>query len=193
CKAKTWTGRVAETWELLPEYPVQLLLPPLQPEPAVLQQQLPDQQQQAPSPQAGESYLAPLREAVTGGDTAAAGPQPQIPPQYMHYYRQQMRAVTTAVRSPLRLSPRTSLVRGSAVAAAAAATGAAAGSGAAALPGMNLPVSLTLAPIELDVDYETEVEPFLGRLIGVGGFGRVYEATFRGRKVAVKTVVIEDE
>ncbi|GFR42060.1 hypothetical protein Agub_g2879, partial [Astrephomene gubernaculifera] len=35
--------------------------------------------------------------------------------------------------------------------------------------------------------------PFLGRLIGVGGFGRVYEATFRGRKVAVKTVVIEDE
>ncbi|GFR42058.1 hypothetical protein Agub_g2877, partial [Astrephomene gubernaculifera] len=60
-------------------------------------------------------------------------------------------------------------------------------------PGMNLPVSLTLAPIELDVDYETEVEPFLGRLIGVGGFGRVYEATFRGRKVAVKTVVIEDE
>ncbi|GFR42066.1 hypothetical protein Agub_g2885, partial [Astrephomene gubernaculifera] len=69
-KAKTWTGRVAETWELLPEYPAQLLLPPLQPEPAVL---LDQQQAQAPSPQPGESYLAPPQppEAVQGGGTAA--------------------------------------------------------------------------------------------------------------------------
>ncbi|GIL58648.1 hypothetical protein Vafri_13650, partial [Volvox africanus] len=32
------TGRVAESWELLPEIPPHLLLPPLQPEPAALQE-----------------------------------------------------------------------------------------------------------------------------------------------------------
>ncbi|GFR42059.1 hypothetical protein Agub_g2878, partial [Astrephomene gubernaculifera] len=98
-KTKTWTGRVAETWEFLPEYPAQLLLPPLQPEPAVLQQQLPDQQQQqtqARSPQPGESYLAPPlppREA-------AMASLPPVSPQYMHYHRQQMRAAAAAARSP---------------------------------------------------------------------------------------------
>ena len=47
--------------------------------------------------------------------------------------------------------------------------------------------------IELDVDFRTEVAPFLGRLIGSGGFGRVYEGIWRGQRVAVKTVLCETD
>ncbi|GLC60301.1 hypothetical protein PLESTB_001596000 [Pleodorina starrii] len=129
-KAKTWTGRVGETWELLPDYPPHLLMPPLQP----------------PEPAAG-----PLSSQAA----TRHGPLPRMP------------------------------------AAKARAAGTGCGSGAAmVLPGT---VTLSMAPIELDVDFETEVAPNLGRLIGVGGFGRVYEATWRGRKVAVKTVNIDNE
>eukprot|EP00798_Chlamydomonas_sp_ICE-L_P020553 gene20553-27343_t len=39
----------------------------------------------------------------------------------------------------------------------------------------------------------TEVEPHLGRLIGVGGFGKVYESSWRGQRVAVKIVTCETE
>ncbi|KAK2078084.1 hypothetical protein QBZ16_003952 [Prototheca wickerhamii] len=41
---------------------------------------------------------------------------------------------------------------------------------------------------ELHVDYPTEVAPYLGRCLGTGGFGVVHEATWRGRRVAVKTL-----
>ncbi|GLC37352.1 hypothetical protein PLESTB_001596600 [Pleodorina starrii] len=141
-KANTWTGRVDETWELLPDYPPHLLLPPLQPpEPAGLQ------------PEAAEL------EPRSGGS-----PQP--------------RAASRRYATPARVP---SLAR-------SVACGAGVG---AALPGLL--ATLSLAAIELNVDYETEVAPNLGRLIGVGGFGRVYEATWRGRKVAVKTVTIDNE
>ncbi len=38
--------------------------------------------------------------------------------------------------------------------------------------------------VDLDVDYEGEIEPNLGRLIGRGAFGVVYEAMWRGQKVS---------
>lgn len=37
--------------------------------------------------------------------------------------------------------------------------------------------------IPLNVDFATEIQPYLGRLLGKGGFGHVYEATWRGQKV----------
>jgi hypothetical protein len=39
-------------------------------------------------------------------------------------------------------------------------------------------------PIPLNVDFAKEIQPHLGRLLGRGGFGAVYEATWRGRKVS---------
>ncbi|GLC66063.1 hypothetical protein PLESTF_000377600 [Pleodorina starrii] len=135
-KAKTWTGRVGETWELLPDYPPHLLLPPMQLPVAKLE----------PPPVA----------------------QPQPPPSSLH---------TAVARMP-------SLARGDG-----------GGEGGAGMTTMlpSLPVTLSMAPIEMDVDYETEVAPNLVRLIGSGGSGRVYEATWRGRKVAVKTVTVDSE
>lgn len=56
-------------------------------------------------------------------------------------------------------------------------------------PPMPLPtraIYMTDSGIDLNVDYKKEIEPNLGRLIGRGGFGRVYECNWRGRKVAVK-------
>lgn len=44
----------------------------------------------------------------------------------------------------------------------------------------------TMSTIDLNVDFKQEIEPQLGRLIGRGGFGRVYECTWRGQKAAVK-------
>lgn len=38
-------------------------------------------------------------------------------------------------------------------------------------------------PIPLNVDYAAEIQPNLGLLLGRGGFGHVYEATWRGQKV----------
>lgn len=39
-------------------------------------------------------------------------------------------------------------------------------------------------PIPLNVDYAAEIQPNLGRLLGRGGFGHVYEATWRGQRVS---------
>lgn len=38
-------------------------------------------------------------------------------------------------------------------------------------------------PIPLNVDYAAEIQPNLGRLLGRGGFGHVYEGTWRGQRV----------
>ncbi|KAI3430797.1 hypothetical protein D9Q98_009209 [Chlorella vulgaris] len=51
-----------------------------------------------------------------------------------------------------------------------------------------LPSSQPAADVDLDVDYVREVQPFLGRCLGTGGFGSVYECSWRGRRVAVKTL-----
>ena len=45
--------------------------------------------------------------------------------------------------------------------------------------------------IDFSVDYEGEIEPHLGRLLGVGGFGRVYQGIWRSMAVAVKVCEIE--
>lgn len=47
--------------------------------------------------------------------------------------------------------------------------------------------------IALDVDYKTEIEPFLGQLLGRGGYGSVYEAEWRGQKVAVKLLSVDTQ
>ncbi|KAF5837720.1 hypothetical protein DUNSADRAFT_3975 [Dunaliella salina] len=47
-------------------------------------------------------------------------------------------------------------------------------------------------PVDLHIDFEKEVAPTLGRLIGVGGFGRVYAAQWRGQDVAVKVLLCDD-
>jgi len=39
-------------------------------------------------------------------------------------------------------------------------------------------------PIPLNVDFAAEIQPNLGRLLGRGGFGHVYEATWRGQRVS---------
>jgi hypothetical protein len=39
-------------------------------------------------------------------------------------------------------------------------------------------------PIPLNVDYAAEIQPNLGRLLGRGGFGHVYEGTWRGQRVS---------
>jgi hypothetical protein len=39
------------------------------------------------------------------------------------------------------------------------------------------------APVPLNVDFAAEIEPALGRVLGRGGYGVVYEAEWRGQKV----------
>eukprot|EP00878_Enallax_costatus_P017550 GHUV01018437.1.p1 GENE.GHUV01018437.1~~GHUV01018437.1.p1 ORF type:complete len:345 (+),score=78.36 GHUV01018437.1:609-1643(+) len=45
--------------------------------------------------------------------------------------------------------------------------------------------------IPLFVNYATEVQPYLGRLLGRGGFGHVYEGLWRGQRVAVKLLTVD--
>lgn len=40
------------------------------------------------------------------------------------------------------------------------------------------------APVPLTVDFKQEIEPYLGRMLGKGGYGVVYEATWRGERVS---------
>jgi hypothetical protein len=40
-------------------------------------------------------------------------------------------------------------------------------------------------PIPLNVDFVREIQPHLGKLLGRGGFGAVYEATWRGKQVTL--------
>lgn len=59
--------------------------------------------------------------------------------------------------------------------ATATAAAAAALAGALTMPGVP--------PVPLDVDFKAEIKPHLGRLLGKGGYGQVYEAEWRGQKV----------
>eukprot|EP00210_Caulerpa_lentillifera_P001000 g963.t1 len=47
--------------------------------------------------------------------------------------------------------------------------------------------------IPLDVDYKNEIEPYLGELLGEGGFGQVYFAKWKGEAVAVKVMKVDTE
>lgn len=48
-----------------------------------------------------------------------------------------------------------------------------------------------VAPIDFEVDFVNDIEPHLGHLLGVGGFGRVYHGYWNGEEVAVKVCDIE--
>eukprot|EP00803_Ostreobium_quekettii_P000840 evm.model.scf_222.12 EVM.evm.TU.scf_222.12 scf_222:82240-92611(-) len=50
-----------------------------------------------------------------------------------------------------------------------------------------------LSAVNFDVDYKTEIEPFLGEKLGEGGFGKVFQATWRHVKVAVKVMKIDND
>jgi hypothetical protein len=65
---------------------------------------------------------------------------------------------------------------GAAGAGNTAAAAAAALAGALTMPGAP--------PVPLDVDFKQEIKPHLGRLLGKGGYGQVYEAEWRGQKVS---------
>eukprot|EP01025_Chloroclados_australasicus_P054944 TRINITY_DN6575_c0_g1_i8.p1 TRINITY_DN6575_c0_g1~~TRINITY_DN6575_c0_g1_i8.p1 ORF type:complete len:1125 (+),score=97.45 TRINITY_DN6575_c0_g1_i8:93-3467(+) len=59
------------------------------------------------------------------------------------------------------------------------------------LPPVNLPPPVMWQSprseiVDLNVDFQNEVVPHLGRVLGEGGFGKVYEGQWRGQKVAVK-------
>ncbi|KIZ04666.1 Nodulation receptor kinase [Monoraphidium neglectum] len=49
------------------------------------------------------------------------------------------------------------------------------------------------APVPLNVDFQAEIEPRLGRVMGRGGYGVVYEAMWRGQKVAVKLLSVDSD
>ncbi|KAK9918851.1 hypothetical protein WJX75_007510 [Coccomyxa subellipsoidea] len=53
------------------------------------------------------------------------------------------------------------------------------------------PISMGIPPpanIDMDVDFEAEIKPHLKTCLGQGGFGTVFEATWRGKQVAVKVL-----
>ncbi|EIE21885.1 hypothetical protein COCSUDRAFT_56332 [Coccomyxa subellipsoidea C-169] len=53
------------------------------------------------------------------------------------------------------------------------------------------PISMGIPPpanIDMDVDFEAEIKPHLRTCLGQGGFGTVFEATWRGKRVAVKVL-----
>eukprot|EP00803_Ostreobium_quekettii_P002922 evm.model.scf_229.2 EVM.evm.TU.scf_229.2 scf_229:27456-37448(-) len=47
--------------------------------------------------------------------------------------------------------------------------------------------------VNFGVDYKKEIEPFLGTKIGEGGFGKVFEATWKKVKVAVKVMKVDND
>lgn len=56
-----------------------------------------------------------------------------------------------------------------------------------AQPGGILTVNFqNLSSVPLNVDYKKEIEPYIGQKLGEGGFGKVYESTWRHQKVAIK-------
>ncbi|KAJ9516605.1 hypothetical protein QJQ45_015226 [Haematococcus lacustris] len=48
-----------------------------------------------------------------------------------------------------------------------------------------------LSEVDLYIDFDAEVKQHLGRLIGVGGFGKVHEAVWQGQRVAIKIMSCE--
>eukprot|EP01025_Chloroclados_australasicus_P049522 TRINITY_DN5645_c0_g3_i1.p1 TRINITY_DN5645_c0_g3~~TRINITY_DN5645_c0_g3_i1.p1 ORF type:complete len:1007 (+),score=141.35 TRINITY_DN5645_c0_g3_i1:521-3541(+) len=63
----------------------------------------------------------------------------------------------------------------------------------ALLPPANLPAPVMLSSpmcseVDLNVNFAKEIQPKLGRVLGSGGFGKVYEAEWKGQKVAVKVI-----
>lgn len=47
--------------------------------------------------------------------------------------------------------------------------------------------------IPLDVDFKSQIHPNIGVQLGEGGFGKVYEANWRGKQVAVKVLKVDSE
>jgi hypothetical protein len=168
-KAPTWTGRVDDAWELLadPYGPYRHLLPHL-PEPLL--------SLSPPQQPTGPGGGAAARQQVLGGapvaTTAATAAQSGVPgsPTCLHAHQPS----SPSNRSTLFFAAAACLPVQPPCCTTQTSAGLPGGSDSTSMVATASEAAAAGQPaIDFGVDFDREVEPHLGRLIGVGGFGKV--------------------